>query len=120
MKIIELAGTCDGAGDLTVTGSKAIVGYVEKIVMIYDDGATGSDLTFTSEGADVSQSLLVVTNAGIADLTWYPRTLANKSTDASAFTDWADKMFIVGKPQIVVAQGGVSKNFRFLVYVSDE
>lgn len=119
MKIIELAGTGTAGGALTVTGSEVINGFLEKIEMIYDDGATGSDLTFTSEGP-VSQPLLTVTDAGTADLTWYPRTLANKVADASAFTDWADKIFIVGKPQVVVAQGGVSKNFRFLVYVSNE
>jgi len=119
MKIVELAGTCDGSGDLTVTGSKKVVGFIEKIVMVYDDGATGADSVFTVEGL-TSQAILTQANLGVADATYYPRTLANKIADGTAFTDWADKMFAVGKPKVVISNGGVSKNFRFLVYLSDE
>jgi hypothetical protein len=119
MKIIELAGTGESDGTLTVTTTEKIVGFLQKIEMIYDDGATGSTLTFTVEGP-VSQPILTVSAAGTADLTWYPRTLANQPTGAAAFTNVAEKMFIVGQPKLTVASGGTSKNFRFLVYVSDE
>ena len=118
MKIIELAGKTDALGDLVITSTKKIVGHLEKIEMVYDDGDTGADVTFTSEGP-ISQPLTVITNAGVASLTWYPRTLANKA-DGTAFTDVAEKIFIVGQPKVVIASGGNSKNFRFLVYVSDE
>ena len=40
MKIIELTGTCDGTGDLTLTATSGEIGYIEKIVMDYIDGKT--------------------------------------------------------------------------------
>jgi len=119
MKIIELAGTCDASGDLILTADTAYQGHLEKIEMVYDDGATGSDLTFTEDGS-VSQAILTVTDAGVADLTWYPRVIPNKVADASAFTDVGEKICVTRKLKCVVAQGGNAKNFRFLAYVSDE
>ena len=120
MKIIELAGTCSGLGALTVTSTRNIVGYIEKIEMVYADGATGSDVTITEEGT-VTQTLLVVANAGVADLTWYPRILSNLNTDASELASVeGNKPFITGTLKVVIAQGGANKAFRFLVYLSDE
>ena len=120
MRIVELAGTCDASGDLTITSSQNVVGYVEKVVMDYDDGATGGDLTLTNNYA-VSENILVVTNLGTADLVWYPRSNAVDGADATAFTnEQAAKYFVTGSFKAVIAQGGVSKNFRFLVYLSDE
>jgi len=118
MRSVELSGTTDAAGALTVTSGETVFGFVEKIEMVYDDGATGADLVFTSEGP-VSTPLLTVTNAGVADLVWYPRTLANKIADASAFTDVFGKILVAGKFKVVVAQGGNAKNFRLIIYTSE-
>jgi len=120
MQTIELAGTCDGSGDLTLTGTENVHGFVETIVMDYDDGATGADIVVTCENGTASQAIITKANMGTADATLYPRTLGNKVADGSAFTDPATKMFCNGAFKIVIAQGGVSKNFRFLIYVSDE
>ena len=120
MNIIQLTGTCSAGGELTITGTNNVVGYVEKVVMDYDDGVTGSDLTLTSE-AVVSETILAVTNLGVADKTWYPRVNAVDGADAAAFTnEQAAKNFVTGSFKAVIAQGGVSKNFKFLVYLSDE
>ena len=118
MRTIELAGTCDASGDLTLTGTDVIQGFLEKIEMDYDDGDTGADVVFTSLGT-VSQPIMTKADLGTADATFYPRTLANKVADGSAFTDVAEKIYVSGKMKAVISAGGVSKNFRFLIYVSD-
>ena len=120
MNIIQLTGTCSAGGALTITGTNNVVGYVEKVVMDYDDGDTGADLTLTNE-AVVSETILVVTNLGVADKTWYPRVSAVDGTDAGVFTnEQAAKNFVTGSFKAVIAQGGNAKNFKFLIYVSDE
>lgn len=120
MRIIELTGTCTAGGALTLTSTQPVTGYLEKIIYDYQDGDTGADFTITATDI-VSEPILTVTDAGVADLTWYPRSLGNKVADASAFTDVAEKMFFTeGKFKVVVAQGGISKDFRFLFIVSDE
>lgn len=119
MKIIELSGTSDGSGDLTVTSSTKVTGYIERVVMDYDDGDTGADLTFTSENA-VSQAILTITNAGVADKNWYPRTPTHEVADGSVFTYAVSKVYLANEAlKVVVAQGGASKDFKFLIYVSD-
>ena len=120
MKIIELKGTCDGSGDLTITSTDSVVGYVEKVVMDYDDGDTGADLVVTNENGTASTAIITKANLGTADATFIPRALGNKVTDGSAFTDAGCKIFVTGAFKAVIANGGVSKKFRFIVTVSDE
>ena len=115
---IELNGTCTAGGALTLT-SENLVGYLEKIQMDYADGATGADFVITAI-SPVVEPVLTVTNAGVADVTWYPRVLANKVADASAFTDVAQRIYMNGQLKIVVAQGGASKDFKFLVVINDD
>jgi len=106
MNIIELTGTADASGDLTLTGSSEI-GAIEKIIFDYSDGDAIADLVIT-EVAAVAQPILTVTNLGVADLTWFPRTLANKVADASAFTDVAEKIFVTGKMTAVISGSTVA------------
>ncbi len=116
-----MTGTCDASGDLTITDTKQMRGkFIEQIVMDYDDGDTGADMVVTCEDGTVSQAILTQANLGVADRTWYPRTLGHKVADGSAFTDPATKIFCVGAFKIVISAGGISKNFRFLIYCSDE
>lgn len=120
MKIIELTGTTAADGSLTLTSTEPVFGRLEKVIYDYQDADTGADFTITCTDV-VSEPVLTVTDAGVADVTWYPRTLANKVADASAFTDVAEKMFFVeGKFKVVVAQGGNAKDVRFLFVLSDE
>lgn len=119
MKIIELTGTTDALGDLTMTAGSSEVGYVEKVVMDYDDGDTGADIVVTNEDGTTATAILTATNIGTADATWMPR-VGHKVADGTAFTDSGDKVFVTGKMKIVVAQGGNAKNFRFLVTLTDE
>jgi len=120
MNITELAGTTDALGDLVITSTQKQVGYIEKIVMVYDDGDTGADVVVTAEDA-TSEPVLTKATLGTADVVWYPRTPANKVADGSAFTNVAEKIFVGGSTyKVVVDDGGNAKNFRFLIYTSDE
>jgi len=114
-EMVELAGTCDGSGDLTITADKAVWGYIEKIVMDYDDGDTGADTVWTNEDGTVSTAVMTKANLGTADVTWQPRSLGSKVADGAAFTNVAVPIFVTGKMKIVITNGGVSKKFRFLV-----
>ena len=116
-QIIELSGTCDASGDLTLTADKNAWGYIEKIVMDYDDGDTGADIVVTNEDGAASTAVMTLANIGTSDATWQPRSLGNKVSDGSAFTDVAIPIFVTGKMKIVVSNGGVSKNFKFLVTI---
>jgi len=107
MKIIELTGTADTSGALTLTADSMEIGHIEKIVMDYQTGDAIADLVITEEGI-VSQPVLTVTNLGVVDLTWMPRALCNKVADASAFTDVIEKIFVTGKMKAVVSGSTVT------------
>ena len=107
MKIIELTGTADDSGDLSITSSSAENGKIEKIIYDWNDGDAIADIVITEEGP-ISQPVLTVTNAGVADLTWYPRSLCNKVVDASAFTDVVEKLVISGKMKAVISGSTVA------------
>lgn len=102
MKIIELTGSADTVGDLTLTSDKMENGRIEKIVYDWSDGDAIADMVITEEAA-VSQPVLTVTDLGESDLTWYPRSLGNKVADASAFTDIAERIFITGNMKAVIS-----------------
>ena len=116
--IVTLEGTCDGAGDLTLTANKNTWGYVEKIVMDYDNGDTGADIVVTNEDGAASTAIMTKANLGVADATFHPRSLGNKVADGSAFTDVAVPIFVTGKMKMVISAGGISKNFKFHVTVT--
>ena len=120
MKSVVLTGTCSAGGALTMTGTKRVTGYIEKVMMAYDDGATGSDLILTAVSADVTEAILTKADLGTADAVFYPRTLANKVADGTAFTDVAERIFLNDATlTAVIAQGGNAKNFKFVIVLSD-
>jgi len=120
MKIVELAGTCAAGGGLTLTADENSVGYIEKIVMDYDDGDTGADSVWTNEDGAATTDVMTLANLGTSDATWMPRALCNKVADGSAFTDVAERIFVTGAMKVVLTNGGTSKKFRFLVTITDE
>lgn len=117
-KNIELSGTCAADGTLTLTATEAFWGYVEKINMVYDDGDTGADIVFSNIGSASNTPVMTVTNLGVADLTWQPRALGNKSTDGTALTNVGEKIFVDGRMKAVITAGGISKNFKFIVTIT--
>lgn len=119
MKIIELTGTSNGSGALTMEATSSKIGYVEKIVMDYIDGDTGADIVVTNTDGTTTTAILTKANLGTADVTFMPRSECNKVSDGTAFTNFGDKILVTGKMKIVIAAGGASKQFRFLIYLSD-
>jgi len=116
MKVIELTGTTDASGDLVITGTKKVIGFLEKISMI-DNVTAGADLTFSSE---YNGSVLIQANAGSAAKTWHPRSLGNKSTDGTVFTNVAEKFFFANEGlDLTIAQGGSAVTLRFLAFFSN-
>ncbi|MHA1481847.1 MAG: hypothetical protein ACTSQA_00230 [Candidatus Heimdallarchaeaceae archaeon] len=120
MEIIELAGTADGSGDLTLTATNKSFGYVEKIVMDYIDGDTGADSVWTNVDGAATTAIMTKADLGTADVTWLPRSLANKTTDGSAFTNVAERIFVTGNMKVVISNGASGKKFRFLVTITDQ
>ena len=123
MKKIEITGTTDDSGDLEVDTTDGVYaeinGYIEKVVMVYDDGATGADLTLTCED-EISETILVQANLGVADRIWYPRTSTNKVADGVEDTSvYTNKIMVFGDLKLVIANGGDTKNFKFEVYIDD-
>jgi len=121
MKTIELTGTTASDGSLTITGTKSVTGFIERIDYDYSNAATGAVLTVTTSGQAVSAPVMIKTGAGTADVSYFPRSLANKSTDASAFTNVAEKIYLANESlKLVVASAGDTKGIRLLIYVSNE
>jgi len=119
MKTVELIGTTDALGALTIESTEQVSGWIENLVMDYDDGDTGADLVLTCENGTASQAIITRANLGTADLTLYPRALGNAVADAAAGTEPTNRIFCVGKLKAVIAAGGNAKNFRFIVTLSD-
>jgi len=107
MKIIELTGTTDALGALTITSADNVQGFVQKVVMDYTDGDAIADLTLTNEGP-TSESILVKADLGTADAVWYPRAIPNKVADGSAFTDAPIPIFVTGTFKAVIAGSTVA------------
>jgi hypothetical protein len=97
MKIIELAGTANSNGTLTVDAVDSEPGYVEKVVMDYNNGDAIADLVLTCQG-EVAQNILTKANLGVVDFTWYPRLLGHNGTDGSDFA------FSMGIPIMVTGK----------------
>ena len=102
--------------DITTTAGGAATVYLgsnirgKLLSLRYYPGtiATGGDLTITLETSGTP--VLTVTNAGTANLSWYPRASANQVADAAAITDSAEYIPIVDERiKVVVAQGGATK-----------
>jgi hypothetical protein len=82
MNIVELSGTANTSGVLTVTAPDVQVGYIHKVVMDYQAGDAIADLVL-SEDALVTQNILTKLNLGLADAVWYPRVTASNPADAA-------------------------------------
>lgn len=117
MQIVELTGTTDALGAAEVESIRASNGYVEKVIIDYDDTATGADLTLTQEGT-ISESILAITDVGTSDLVKYPRA---KPVDGvnSEITNTQTPFYVSGTIKAVIADGGNAKNFRILVYIRE-
>ena len=116
-QLVTLSGTCDASGDLTLTADKNTWGYIDKVVMDYDNGDTGADIVITNEDGAATTAVMTKANLGTADATFQPRSLANKVADGSAFTDVAVPIFVTGNMKMVISNGGNAKKFKFITVI---
>lgn len=107
MEIIELTGTADDSGDLTLDATQTAQGNIEKIIFDWSDGDAIADIVITEQGP-ISQAVITVANLGVVDLTWYPRVIANKVSDGTSFTAEVDRLFITGRMRAVVSGSTVA------------
>ena len=117
----EATITTDGSGNatayVTVGTNRKLHGKVHAIK--YSPGTldTGADLTITGETSGVP--ILVKSNAGTADVWFYPRVIPNKNTDGAAFTDVEECIVVYDERiKVVVAQGDATKTGTITCYVN--
>lgn len=115
---VHLKITTAADGSATVTSPNWVLGWLYRVV--YKPGTldTGADLTLTSEGP-MSQALLVKTNAGTSNVSYYPLTVSNQASDGAAGTSYDTYLMIDGKLKLVVAQGGNVTTGEMIVYWFD-
>lgn len=108
--------TTDASGDGSGIASAAI-GFLYAIQLADGDFSDGVDITVTAEQGDLSIPLLVKADFN-TDQMQYPRVLQNLNTDGTALTTHAMPV-VVGRPKVVVAQGGNAKSGSFIFYISE-
>ena len=110
LKDTRFTFTTDASGDATVYAEKW-AGPCRLLSVMYDygDAATGADFTFSYDEYNVVETVLTITNAGVADVVWYPRRIVQDNVGAN-LTGTAggdtEPYIILGRPKLVVAQGG--------------
>ncbi len=105
-RIIALPIVCDTNGAATVKHSETLVnGYLEEMQYVPGTLDTGADLTISVVSSKVTKTLLTLTNAGTSTLILYPRGSACGAT-GTVGADGMQHIPVVGKLQVVVAQGG--------------
>lgn len=122
MRKVTLSVTTDASGDATTTSTQHIMGKLFAIDYFPGSLVTGADLTITCEGVR-SRPLLTKADAGISNLTFYPREIPHAVTDGAPLTATAggDRVqpLLNGLLKIVVAQGGATKTGSIVVYYED-
>jgi hypothetical protein len=118
MRRVSLAIATDASGDGT-SYTPPVTGKVHSVFLDYGDTDTGADLTVTEEAT--GKALLTITNAGTADVVWYPRigvwpvanTGAGTAVAGNATTGGlgsvTNMLSVFGRIKCVVAQGGDTK-----------
>ena len=105
---IRLYGIASALGALTVNGERSISGRIYKVVWLdgtFDDGV-GAVISVVND--DLDETILTLTAAN-SDANYYPRVLVHDATGtALTGTSGGDREmpFVVGRPRLVVSDGG--------------
>lgn len=119
---MELSGTTDGDGALTVNGESAILGRLYAIQWVDGDFTDGVDAVISTQGHGASKTLLTLTDAN-TDALYYPRDLVHDATGGVLTgTAGGDRVLplLVGKPRLVVASGGATKTGGCILFYYEE
>ena len=125
MRDIVLAlNTHVSTGAATTLAPTGVLGELYAILYVPGTIATGATLTITCEGIDAStKPLLTKTNAGTANVWFYPRDLVHAVADGTALTGTAggDRCYpiLAGVVKAVIASGDNSKAGKVVIYYED-
>ena len=108
--------TTNSSGDGSGFDTSAL-GILYAVQLVDGDFADGVDVTITSEQGDLSFPLLTQANFN-TDQIVYPRVLQALNTDGTALATHTLPL-VVGRPKVVVAQGGNTKSGSFIFYILD-
>jgi hypothetical protein len=113
---IDLRGTTDASGDVTVTASRPVYGLLYAVDWEDGDLADGVDGTITVTNTDtgVDVTVLTLTDAN-DDARHYVRTLEADNT-AAALTTYTYPL-INGDLKLVIASGGNAKTGGAIVHI---
>lgn len=108
--IISVTTAADGTG--TGTGTETVDGLLWSIEYVKTDYADGVDVTINAAGAEGADQKVVFTNLNAA-ATLAPR-MDRCKTDGTALSANDVLIPFVGRPQVVIAQGGNAKSGKFI------
>lgn len=117
---MRLYGTCTSAGALTVTGERAVFGFLDAVEWIDGTFADGVDAVIScyNTNSGVDNTLLTLTDAD-NDAWYYPRTLVHDLAGAALTgTSGGDRArrIVNGIPKLVVTDGGDVKVGGCIIY----
>ena len=120
---VKILATTDGSGDATAYSEASYNGELVAVQWIDGDFADGVDgtLSVTSTDSGVDYTLLTLTDAN-NDAFYLTRGATSGATGAASLyaaagTAVNDKMPVVGKLKLVIAQGGATKTGGVVVFL---
>lgn len=122
IKNIRLYGTTSALGALTVNGERSISGRIYKIVWLDGTFEDGVDAVISVINDDLNETIMTLTDANL-DANYYPRALVHDATGtALTGTSGGDREmpFVVGRPRLVVSDGGDSKTGGCIIYYFED
>lgn len=117
LRDVVLNLTTDASGDKTLKASEQVAGLLIGIEWVVGTFDTGVDATITLQDtpSGVARTLLTLTNAN-SNAFYNVRTPEHDATGTATTTGSTCYPFIVGKPQVVIAQGGNTKTGKVVLY----
>lgn len=116
LRDVKLTGTTDASGNLTVNADTQIAGLLFGIEWVVGTFAAGVDavISMQSTPSGVAKTVLTLTNAN-ANAFYNPREAEHDNTGA-AITGAYCYPLVIGKPRLVVAQGGNTMTGTCILY----
>ena len=122
LRVVELLGTTDSSGDMTVAAAAKVTGLIHAIEWVDGDLVDSMDAVISQvrDGTNVADVTILTLTAANVDKVYYPRTPAMDNVGADVTYDGSNEIyvrqFVNGKLKIVVSDGGDTKSGGCLVY----
>ena len=118
MNSMAIPVTTDGSGNATGYGYRSVQGQLMAVHWNVGTCVAGVDVTISTEGATASKTHLTLTDANSSAM-YYPRDILHSEAGAALTgTNGGDRgmPLFVGRPKVVVAQGGATKTGTVTIY----